>query len=323
MRITKYIWLFLGILVSISNLVDAQSFFPAGQLFFQNNIYNSDFEKEIFLDIQDGKSTTPLAALVCADSNASEEIFQQFDGEFSFITNYINKKGVLKTSDEDKLKKLFDLVQIKYLHHYKIGQTLQKTLITGNYDCLTATSIYAVLLQKLGYNYEIKETPHHVYLVVNLKNGKRKILFESTDRKNGFITDPAEVKEREISYAKQSSESYTNILKMADSHAFESDNTRSKKIDLMQLCGLQYFNECVKFYNKGLYKEAFVYAEKAFIFYPSDRIGGMALITLQQINAKEKYCTPLEKVYYSQKLRTYYSATEYLVSDLHVHASLK
>ena len=303
-------------------MVDAQSFYPSGQLFFETNIYTSDFEKSIFNDIQDGKKSIPLAVLISADSNAKEETFIQYDSEFTFLTDYINKKTVLKTSDETKLKKLFSLVQIKYLHHYKIGQTVKQTLTTGNYDCLTATSIYAILLQKLGYSYDIKETPQHVYLVVNLKNGRKKILFESTDRSNGFITNPAEISEREIKYAKESSESYENILRIADiHHVAEIDNSKSKTIDLMQLCGLQYFNESVKLYNKGLYKEAFIYIEKAFVFYPSDRIGGMALFTLQQINTKAKYCNPQEADYYSKKMKTYYSATEYLVSN--VHASIK
>lgn len=303
-------------------MVDAQSFFPSGQLFFESTNYSSDFEKSIFNDIHDGKKATPLAVLISADSSAKEETFIKYDSEFKFLADYISKKTVLKVSDETRLKKLFSVVQLKYLHHYRVGQNLQQTLSTGNYDCLTATSIYAILLQKLGYTYDIKETPQHVYLVVSLKNGKKKILFESTDKVNGFITDPAEISEREIKYAKQSSESYANILKIADIHHInEIDCSKSKTIDLMQLCGLQYFNESVKLYNLGLYKEAFVYIEKAFVFYPSDRIGGMALITLQQINAKAKYCNPYETIYYNQKMKIYYSATEYLVSN--IHASIK
>lgn len=54
----------------------------------------------------------------------------------------------------------------------------------GNYNCVTATALYGLLLNDLGIPFSIKETPEHVYLIAYPKSDA--ILIESTDPLKGY-----------------------------------------------------------------------------------------------------------------------------------------
>ncbi len=293
-------------------MVDAQSFFPPDHLFFNNDIYISEFEKEILLDVRAGNKPETLALLLAADSSATKETYSSINkGLEVFCSKLENKRSIL-TGEEERLSIIFDKIQTTYLKKYQTGQTVDKTILYGTYDCLTASAIYALVLERLGYRFNVVETPHHVYVKVFLKKGKKEILLETTDRYNGFVTDKNEIVSREKKYAAQSSGSFVDIMKTSE-NLLIVDSTLHAEIGIDKLCGLQYFNEGVKEYNKGNYKSAFTYIEKAFIFYPSDRINGMAILTLQQILSK-KQPGDKEFKFYSNKYRSYLSMSQYLAS---------
>ncbi len=100
----------------------------------------------------------------------------------------------------------------------------------GEYDCVTGTIVYALILDKLNIEYEILEFPYHVLIVLNI-DGKD-IMLEATDPYYGFVTEEKDYLERIEFYKNQSQE-----------------NAFLRKIDLKQLAGLYYYNQAVEEYN--------------------------------------------------------------------------
>ncbi|MFV0605748.1 MAG: hypothetical protein ACK5NK_07905 [Niabella sp.] len=63
---------------------------------------------------------------------------------------------------------------IKYIDNPRFSEIF----ITGNYNCATASALYAFILDKIGIAYQIRETPTHVYIVADPAGAN--VLFETT-----------------------------------------------------------------------------------------------------------------------------------------------
>lgn len=116
----------------------------------------------------------------------------------------------------------------------------------GVYDCLTATALYTVILNKLKIPYRVYETNYHIFLTVQLPT--REVLIETTDRLSGFITDEREINRIRSKYVQQAPVARTNKT------VFEYSMKLDQAVSNEQLNGLLLFNQAVKAYNDGSWK---------------------------------------------------------------------
>ena len=75
------------------------------------------------------------------------------------------KRGKLK-SDETFLRYAFRESHKTFFHSYKAYSQFPEIFDSGNYDCLSATSFFSVVLDAFGFEYKIIETNYHIFLVV-------------------------------------------------------------------------------------------------------------------------------------------------------------
>ena len=247
----------------------------SANLFGQNALnFHSDYEKKVltdFINNTDIPSTLELQLIV--DRNINEfEAKNALNNYNSLLTTLKSKKETTK-SEATFLSWMFYKVHRKALKNYNQYVTLAETLNNGNYDCLTATSLYAQLLTDLGFKPEVIETTYHIYLKV-FSNGQP-ILFESTDPINGFIVGEREIAERTREYAQEE-----NNL----SNYYSFNNKFNESLELIKLTGLQYFNIAVFAYNSKHLIETVDLLEKASIFYQSDRITEFGIVLANAIS---------------------------------------
>lgn len=140
-------------------------------------------------------------------------------------------------TDAQLLRQLFQEVHHHYLKHYTPYTGVEALLENGEYNCVSATAFYALLLDRLGYNYRIVESNNHVVLVAAV--GDSKFLFETTDPFNGFIDTTTEVN------------AYLNKMKAeAPGTRYYNFNLRIfRTISLRELAGLQFYNSAAWYYN--------------------------------------------------------------------------
>lgn len=144
-----------------------------------------------------------------------------------------------------RLYALFMKTQSKFLHSY-VQYTGIEDLAQGRYDCLTATSLFADILARSGYSYNIIETNYHIFIIVNTKDGD--VVLETTDRVGGFINDKEKVNRVIGEYKK-------NVLASATPAHYKYTFDLFQPIDPNQLAGLLYFNQAVKAFNNGKWME--------------------------------------------------------------------
>merc|ERR1711879_443549 len=83
-----------------------------------------------------------------------------------------------KWGDEVILEKMFFKVHNKNLKWYDNYVTLDQLLEHGDYDCLTGTAMYALILQELDIPYTIQEFDFHVLIIARL--AEKDVILEST-----------------------------------------------------------------------------------------------------------------------------------------------
>lgn len=163
------------------------------------------------------------------------------------------------------LDRIFYTIQRKALKKYRDYTSLERLIDKGEYDCVTGTIVYALILEKLNIEYQILEFPYHVLIVLNI-DGKD-IMLEATDPYYGFVTEEKDYLKRIEFYKNQSQE-----------------NAFLQIINLKQLAGLYYYNQAVEEYNSKNWRIAGKWLEKANAFYNSERIQNLNLLVSNYIS---------------------------------------
>jgi hypothetical protein len=173
--------------------------------------------------------------------------------------------------NREQLRIIFTRTQKEFLHRYKQYASMDE-LASGEFDCLTATSLFAEILGRTGYDYRIVETNYHIFLLVATSEGE--VLIETTDRFKGFITSPGLVAARIQSYRDESPS------KRDSKKTYEYNFDLYHEISTEQLAGLLYFNQAVSAYNSrnwSLCSERILMAER---HCDSPRIKALASVLL-------------------------------------------
>lgn len=218
------------------------------------------------------KSQDILPALLNTYQTQSPEAIE--DRLNSFITNLRKKQQ--NRSDEEFLRIVFNESHRRFFKTYKPYTQFPEVFEKGKYDCLSATSLLAVVLDAFDYDFHVIETNYHIFISVQTENGT--VLLESTDRVNGFVTNPQQIQER-ISMYKQ------NQLQASKSGSvhYQFDLNLYRVIQPKQLSGLLLFNQAVVAFNNQQYEVCALRLKEAVQIYDSPRTTEFAAILITAI----------------------------------------
>lgn len=191
--------------------------------------------------------------------------------------------------EKDFVRFVFTKTHQEYLKAYKPYASFNELFSKGNYNCLTGTILYALVLNHFNISYEVIETNYHIFLTVETRQGK--ILLEATDPLNGFVDTPSAIEERIATY-KQNTLTASNSNQSHYQYSFDLYN----KVSLEELQGLLYYNKAVDSFNHQQLEKSIQFLEKAHALYSSPRIhefSGILVLAVQQSDwnteTKEKY----------------------------------
>ncbi len=217
-----------------------------------------------------------IALFLGVDAKFSDEDLNTYMDDIETFTQKLAQRQHRYSSEKQFLKYVFYKVHHRYMKHYREHSGLNDLLAKGDYDCITGTAFYGLILDALNINYTIKELPFHVYLLVQLQDGKGEILLESTDAKGGFVEDPKEIKDMVALYAQN-----THTKKEGHyNYSFEIN----EEIGLKQLAALNYYNEAVVYYNQQNVKQAINYLDYAYHLYPARRMDALRVLIGEMAN---------------------------------------
>lgn len=231
--------------------------------------FNSPFEQSVFKNYLKDRRTDPLR-LFLSNSPTGEEDLKQFEIKINTTIEAINASGALKKKNDKKVKVIYQMIHDRFLSKYEGENRFYEIIKTGNYNCVTATALYAIFFEKLNIPYAIKEEPTHVYLVAypNAEN----VLLETTTPLSGFLSFNTDFKANYVSTLKKqkviggTEASSSNVDELFNKYYFGTDN-----ISLTQLVGIHFQNDALFKRDHEDVEGAYEQIKKGYMYYPNTR----------------------------------------------------
>ena len=192
-----------------------------------------------------------------------------------FVDKLSDKRESFK-NDEAFLNYVFVKTHQRFLKHYTDYVSFSAMINKGTYNCLTATALYALLLDYFGFEHQVIETNYHIFLMVNTDEGR--VLLETTDPMNGFVDNEKQIEERINTYRKNNI-SETDIDKTY--YRFSYDLYREVSPD--EMLGLLHYNLAIVAYNDHQFQTSIAQLDRALELYQSPRIEELSRIILLSV----------------------------------------
>ena len=259
---------------------------PAGQsdsVIFSLNAFASDAEKKSFREISATGKTDYLQLLLLSDQKPDKTPLEKIE---SFIQSkeWIRNKKAIGTKD---LKRIYKEVHDAFLTQYVDNPNFSQIFQNGNYNCATASALYAFLLDRFSIKYNIRETPVHVYIVAEPETNN--VVFETTTPAAKVLTYDDKAKNHFLEYLYEnkmiSKEEWTGSDK---NELFNKYFYTDKPIGIKELVGLLYYNKGIAAMELESYKEAYKFFEKSYFFYPQEKLKYFVSTSLAVMLFKEE-----------------------------------
>lgn len=204
--------------------------------------------------------------------------------EFELFLSKLERKQASLKSEQDFIRYVFSKTHNHFLKNYVAYASLDETFETGSYNCLTGTILFSLILNHYSIKHEVIETNYHIFIVAETKEGR--VLLETTDPMNGFVTASAEIENRITLYkqneiqAEQKGKSYFKFR-------FELFNS----LTMDELRGLVYYNMAVNSFNRQDLQQSvkhFVNAQKLYSSARIEEFSQVLLLSLQQSELDQK-----------------------------------
>ncbi len=247
--------------MAISLLANAS---PADSCLFSN-----DFERQVFQKYQNGEKVAPLDMLACF--YYKQEDFKVIQQKIEETKTLLESKKIRKKNRKKQIKLIYKYVHSTLLKKYVEDAFFKDLFKHGQYNCVTASALYALLMEHYQIDYQIKETPNHVYLIAEPLRSN--ILLESTNPRNGLQVMSDDYKRKYINYLAANKIISEDEVESESLHnLFEEHHNKDVTIDIYQLAALQYYNKGVFLLKAKKTDAAIKNLEKANLIYPSNGV---------------------------------------------------
>ena len=241
--------------------------------------YSSDFERQQFADYNKSGKFEAINFLFCLDTSVNQAKAEQLKAR---LNQFFDDKlaPIVAGRNKDKaLKLFFNEIHDNLLRKYINNARFEFLLDAGEYNCLTASALYAMAFQRFNMPYQLRSTTDHVYVIVN--PGPGETIIETTDPQNGVYQYSDQYKkayiERQVKTKMISKDEYNanNVDFLFKKYFYTSDT-----IDLKQLAGYHYYNNAVDLLGKENYTEASNQLMKAYLLNRSAKVEYLLIIAL-------------------------------------------
>lgn len=266
----RFFWALAGLFVLVPALAaEKDSLVRVKDLKFE-----STFEKDSYSTHL--RSNTDYLNLFLGNAPEPDYYSKYFSEKVNAAVKEIQASGMLGKKNARKIKYIYDLVHGKFLTKYESENRFYEIVKNGNYNCVTATALFAIIFEKLDIPYRIVELPTHVFLVAYPDSDN--IRLETTAPQFGFNAYSVEFKAQFVNRLKQQKIIAANDATMMD-ELFNKHFYGSESVTLTELIGIHYMNDAIYYQTADESAKAQEQMSKAFLLYPSERTEYMLMLT--------------------------------------------
>ncbi|MFC5191687.1 hypothetical protein ACFPIK_07900 [Algoriphagus aquatilis] len=243
----------------------------------QDNVLDLDklvFESETEENIWKAKPNDPYPYFTALDAKSLSE-----DTKWVNLLKEIDEKAAKNPDQLSLLRTIFQKSHQRLFKKYEQHSSFNKMLTEGRYDCVSGSAVLGMLLERFGFTYDIIETDYHVFIQVSIEG--KPVILESTLPVGGMISTPSEIEKYLSSYLPKKEATPVNFnQRLAGPSLVLADNSIFRKVKLVELAGLQYYNDAIVHFNNQEFGQAVHQLSKAYLLYPADRIEGLRELSI-------------------------------------------
>lgn len=231
---------------------------------FSDLKYQSAFEKEAIHNFVLYKRDT-FNLFLAIDKNMTNKEATLCKKAYERIYPKLESKKILSKRIKRKIDLIYPAVHHMFLKKYRDVNYFPSIFQTGNYSCVDASILYALVFKHYKIPYKILVSSNHVYLVAN--PGKNSILIETTNL--GFEEQifNGEFRQHYIEPPKVLNQfgkpKYGNI---SDEELYEKNFKKVRRVKFNNLIGFQYWNKGLNQLKKHNLVSAVSLLQKACFF---------------------------------------------------------
>lgn len=237
---------------------------------FSNLEFKTDFERNTFREYAQFGAKTDIVDLFLVkfeDKTAfnSTEAHTRIKECVSDLL-----KATESVSEVKKIKIIYKEVHQRFFKKYNLRNSFSDIFEKGEYNCVSASALYAIILQKMNIPFQIIEAPQHVFLVAYPNT--HKVLIESTVPSNGYLVFSDAQVNRFVKHLYDSKliskEEYENkpAAELFNKYYFDSNG-----LSLLELAGVQYSNFAIYHSTDENYAKALCEIKKACFLSANER----------------------------------------------------
>lgn len=239
-------------------------------IYFNDLNFRNEFEKAVFVNYLNKQSINQMDLFMTpykwGDSIDVTAAHLRVDECVSNLHVQIDGKTNVK-----KAKIVYEYVHKTFLKVFKLQNSFSDIFTKGEYNCVGATALYSVIFSRLNIPYQIKEKPHHVYLIAY--PNEEKILIETTSPNDGYFAFNNDFQVKYVNnLTKQKLIAQNEIDHTSTEELFNKYYFSSENISLVQLAAFQYVNYGIYHITDKEFDGAIIELKKADLLYPCERI---------------------------------------------------
>ncbi len=286
---------------------------------FELERYQTNYEREILSK----KDATHLERLMALAPNASPEKTLAVKKQIDSFIEEIKASNLLRLSEAKLMNELHKRVHKRFLTHYQYISPFHEIFKTGQYNCVSATALFALVLEELKIPYNIQEQPTHVYILA-YPNTKA-ISVEMTAIKNVlYIPVRKDISRAVQTLIELGLTTTEKVRALGEQKVYDAFYNRNDVIDLTELAGIQYFNDAITAFNENKLEDAFQAILKTERWYDREKVSlfkrELLETLLSEANIKSMkdigYLTMYSNLKNADQTEVYYLFAEFLQEQL-------
>ncbi|MFW5707129.1 MAG: hypothetical protein ACOC12_04345 [Bacteroidota bacterium] len=245
----------------------------------QELMFHSAFEEDAFQCLAGGVSCHYMKNALATDSDITTQDYQQYKTRFYGFLDKLKENRRFRRKPEKQISFIFSEIHDEYFQLYTKAPLFSKIFTHGEFNCVTASALFAMAFDYYSIPYDIILLTDHVYLLAYPQ--QESIVVETTNPLRGAMQ----------SYNQR--EKLTAVQSLVEMKVVTQEDVNRKGIDrvfsevylsednpsLHQLIGTMYYNEALQRSDEMLYEDAYELYKKASFMYPNRITTGLLLMT--------------------------------------------
>lgn len=237
---------------------------------FSDLQFHTELERKSARNFIKNKKDTFNLFMAIDESVSNEEInsaINNFKGAFKDL----EEKKIQSMKMNKKIKFCYSSIHDRFLTKYTNAEFFPAIFKNGNYNCVTASMLYAMVFDKVGIPYKVMVASDHVYLIAN--PGESSVVIETTNPGFEKTIFSGEFKDQYVSYLRSSKLiSESDLKSKSTEEIFEEKFNAVRPAAFNNLPGFQYYNKAITKIKNNELEEGLRLCQKAYYFFPDQQV---------------------------------------------------